>query len=125
MEGINPMEGSTGDLLCDAENLLEDTKKRIDLSDDPDRSRDIRRSDIRLCIQNMNQFEKIYVECMLIRKINMNTLEVRRKFREVTNLFLSLRPAVKRLTKDAFGKEVIEVSSLVEPYSHLYYEDNS
>ena len=50
------------------------------MSDDQDRSREIKRCDLRLGVKNMKRFEKIYVEFMVVRKILKNTSEVRQKF---------------------------------------------
>ena len=59
MEATTIMEGSTGELLIDAENLLEDTKERIKYGQDPDRSREIQRCELRLALKNMKQCDKI------------------------------------------------------------------
>ena len=62
------MEGPIFEILADAEDLLKDSKKRITLSEDPYRSNEIKREDIRLALKNMKQFEKIYVEMMTVRE---------------------------------------------------------
>ena len=62
------MEGATFEILADAEDLLKDSKKRITLSEDPYRSNEIKREDIRLALKNLEQFEKIYVEMMTVRE---------------------------------------------------------
>ena len=59
MEATTVMEGSTGELLTDAEDLLKDTRKRIKLGQDPDSSRKIRRCQLRLALKNMKQCDKI------------------------------------------------------------------
>ena len=46
------MEGATFEILADAKDLLKDSKKRITLSEDPYRSNEIKREDIRLDLKN-------------------------------------------------------------------------
>ena len=51
----------------------------------------------------MKEFEKIYAELMVTRKIRQNTPEMQCIFEEVTNDYLILEPKVKDMTKVIFG----------------------
>ena len=56
------MEGSTGELLKDAEDLMIDTKKRLEFSSDPHTSFEIVEGDLTPTKNNLKEFEKIYCE---------------------------------------------------------------
>ena len=58
------MEGSTLDLLEDAEDLMFDTRKRLGSCVD---SLEFRGEDLTLAKKNMKEFEKIYAELMVTR----------------------------------------------------------
>ena len=81
------MEGSTLDLLEDAEDLMFDTRKRLGSCVD---SLEFRGEDLTLAKKNMKEFEKIYAELMVTRKIRQNTPEMQCIFEEVTNDYLIL-----------------------------------
>lgn len=97
------MEGSTLDLLEDAEDLMFDTRKRLGSCVDLEASLEIRGEDLTLAKKNMKEFEKINAELMVTRKIRQNTPEMQCIFEEVTNDYLILEPKVKDMTKVIFG----------------------
>ena len=71
----------------------------------------------------MNEFEKIYVELMVTRKIRQNFSELQRKFQEVTNDYLMLVHKVKYMTKVIFGIDDFSVSSIWRPIAILTAAD--
>ena len=89
------MERSTLQLLEDAEDLMVDTRKRLGSCVDLETSLEVRGEDLTLAKKNMKEFEKIYVELMVTRKIRQNTPEIQRKFEEVTNDYLLLEDKLK------------------------------
>ena len=53
------MEGSTGELLVDAEDLMLDTKKRLESCSDAYTSFEIVEEDLIFAKKNLKEFEKI------------------------------------------------------------------
>ena len=111
------MEGSTLDLLEDAEDLMFDTGKRLGSCVDLGSSLEIRGEDLTLAKKKHERNEKIYEELMIIRQIWQHSSELQAKFEEVTNEYLGLVKQVKYITKVIFVIDDLEVSSIVVPYS--------
>ena len=106
-------------LLEDMEDLLEDTKKRLVSARDVYTSNEVKEDDIVLCHKNMKEFDSIFSEFMTVREISKHTVEMRKKFHEIVLKKLDLYPELEKLTQSLFKKDILEVSSLVAPYSHL------
>ena len=98
------MEGFTGELLEDAEDLMVDTKKRMESSSDAYTSFEIVEGDLILVKKNLKEFEKIYSELMIVRTRIKHKPEIYERFIAVTNEYLHYVAVTKPLCEKRLGK---------------------
>lgn len=107
------MEGSTGELLVDAEDLMLDTKKRLESCSDVYTSFEIVEEDLIFAKKNLKEFEKIYCELMIERSIMKHKQDIYARFTAVTNDYLHYAAVTKHLCEKHLGTCDFEVSSII------------
>lgn len=110
------MEGSTGELLVDAEDLMLDTKIRLESCSDAYTSFEIVEEDLIFAKKKLKEFEKIYCELMIEGSITKHKRDIHARFTAVTNDYLHYAAATKHLCEKRFGTYDFEVSSIISPY---------